>query len=148
MAAAKGICYALKKPLITINTLQMMAAAALEQNTDAAWLCPMIDARRMEVFTAVFDKSLNEVVSTTALILSADSFVEQLEEKKILFFGNGSNKFESMQQHRHATFKSIAASAKHLPVLAFAKLMQNNFSDLAYTEPLYGKEFFSAAHNK
>ena len=90
MAAAKGICYALKKPLITINTLQMMAVAGLEQMGEADWLCPMIDARRMEVFTAVFDKSLNEIVKTAAFILSPDSFVEELDQKRILFFGNGS----------------------------------------------------------
>mgnify|MGYP003286351074 FL=1 len=148
MAAAKGICYALKKPLITINTLQMMAVAGLEQMGEADWLCPMIDARRMEVFTAVFDKSLNEIVKTAAFILSPDSFVEELDQKRILFFGNGSNKFAALQQHPNAAFQTVAASAKHLPVLAFSKLIQNNFSDLAYTEPLYGKEFFSPAHNK
>lgn len=149
MAAAKGICYALKKPLIAINTLQMMAAAVVvEQNIATEWLCPMIDARRMEVFTAIFDQTLNEIVSTTAIILSPETFVEHLETKKILFFGNGSNKFSSLQQHSNALFVSITASAKHLPVLAFDKLIQNNFTDLAYSEPLYGKEFFSPAHNK
>ena len=148
MAAAKGICYALQKSLITINTLQMMAAAALELNNDADWLCPMIDARRMEVFTAIFDKTLNEVVPTAPVILTESTFAEHLAQKKILFSGNGSAKFSNLLQHPNATFGNAAANAKHLPALAFSKLIENNFSDLAYSEPLYGKEFYGFPRNK
>ena len=148
LSAAKGICYALQKPLITINTLQMMAAAAVAKGVDADWLCPMIDARRMEVFTAFFDQSLNEVVPTAAIILSENIFVEHLNKKRIFFFGNGSPKFNSLLQHPNALFGELPINASHLSLLAFKKLMQNNFADVAYCEPLYIKEFFNAAHNK
>ena len=86
MSAAKGLCYALNIPLITVSTLKMMAAAALPRATDL--LCPMIDARRMEVFTAVYNTSLEEVVMPRNLILGPESFAELLRERSIFFFGN------------------------------------------------------------
>ena len=84
MSAAKGLCFALQKPLITINTLQMMAAAA--QDGDAALLCPMIDARRMEVFTAIYDQKLEEVLSPANIILTEESFSDVLSRQKVCFF--------------------------------------------------------------
>ena len=86
MATAKGLCYALNKPLITINTLQMMAFAAPKQHQGL--LCPMIDARRMEVFTAIFDQNLNFILPPANLVLSETSFNDFLQKNKILFFGN------------------------------------------------------------
>src|SRR5215211_2691069 len=90
MAAAKGLCYALSKPLITINTLQIMAASANRSSTQL--LCPMIDARRMEVFTALYDSSLNEIMPSINMILEKDSFAEWLEKYSVSFFGDGSTK--------------------------------------------------------
>ena len=148
MAAAKGICYAAQKPLITVNTLQMMTAAAMQQSLQTDYWCPMIDARRMEVFTAVYDSLFNEILPMQSYIITNDSFVELLNEKKIIFFGNGSKKLANLIQHKHAIFVDIYANASHLALLAHKKLMQNNFSDIAYSEPLYGKEFYSPAHNK
>ena len=146
MATAKGLCYALQKPLITISTLQMMAAAVENVTTD--FICPMIDARRMEVFTAVFDLSLNEVVPASAVILEPNTFAELLQKKRITFLGNGSSKFAALVQHPNAFFDEVEANASHLVGLAHKKLIANNFTDLAYAEPAYGKAFFSPAHNK
>lgn len=146
MATAKGLCYALGKPLIAINTLQMMAAAV--SNNKNSLICPMIDARRMEVFTAVFDTSLNEIIPAHALVLQQNSFVELLEQNRIIFLGNGSTKFKNMVQHANAEFAEATANAANMAHLAHAKLISNNFIDLAYAEPAYGKEFYSPAHNK
>ena len=91
MATAKGICFALNKPLISLNTLLVMANAAKEESADL--LCPMIDARRMEVFTAIYTKELEIVKDPAAITLNENSFAEYLSSNSICFFGNGSNKF-------------------------------------------------------
>jgi len=141
MAAAKGLCYVLQKPLITINTLEMMAVAA--QNNPAALLCPMIDARRMEVFTAVFNKGLNKIVPDINCILNENSFRDLLDMHKILFFGNGSTKFQQVTKHQNAQFKRIEITAESMTKLSFEKLIRQEFADLAYSEPFYGKDFHS-----
>jgi tRNA threonylcarbamoyladenosine biosynthesis protein TsaB len=140
MATAKGLCYATGVPLISINTLQMMAAAAGVHN---GLLCPMIDARRMEVFTALYTKDLQEVLPAQALILNETSFAETLDAGPVLFFGNGSGKFRPLVQHPNASFKTIAADASHIATLANNALIQKKFVNLAYSEPFYGKDFFS-----
>lgn len=143
MAAAKGLCYALHIPLITISTLKMMAIAAINEPTDL--LCPMIDARRMEVFTAIYNKQLHEVAPPQNIILTEDSFTELLNKHTITFFGNGSNKFQSICHHPNAIFKPIETTAIHLTTLSYSCFQQNKFADLAYCEPYYGKEFYSPA---
>ncbi|MGN6400260.1 MAG: tRNA (adenosine(37)-N6)-threonylcarbamoyltransferase complex dimerization subunit type 1 TsaB [Flavisolibacter sp.] len=139
MSAAKGLCFALQKPLITINTLQMMAAAA--QDGYAALLCPMIDARRMEVFTAIYDQNLEEILPPANLILTEESFSNVLGHQKVCFFGNGSDKFKNLSKSANAHFKTIEASAKDMSALSFRAFKRNMFADLAYTEPFYGKSF-------
>jgi tRNA threonylcarbamoyladenosine biosynthesis protein TsaB len=141
MATAKGLCYALQKPLITVGTLKMMAVAAREASTDL--LCPMIDARRMEVFTAVYDHSLSEILSPVNIILEKESFKELLEKHSILFFGNGSEKFRSLISHPNASFKNLEATAEHMTGLSFSQFKNKEFADLAYTEPYYGKAFYT-----
>jgi tRNA threonylcarbamoyladenosine biosynthesis protein TsaB len=141
MSAAKGLCYALQKPLITVSTLQMMAVAA-KDDSDALF-CPMIDARRMEVFTAVYNSALEEILSPINLILAADSFFTLLEQHRIIFFGNGSTKFQEISHHSNAYFKQVEVSAEHMNTLIFNKLQQKLFADLAYVEPYYGKEFYT-----
>ena len=148
MATAKGLCFALKKPLITINTLQMMAAAAVEGGINTELICPMIDARRMEVFTALYNQQLEEVLPSKAIILEAQTFVELLNEKRITFLGNGSPKFKNSTTHPNADFTSLTVNASHITVLAYMQWVKGNFADLAYAEPFYGKEFYSPAHNK
>lgn len=141
LSAAKGLCYALNFPLITIGTLEMMAIAAKDEPIDL--LCPMIDARRMEVFTAVYDKKLEEIKPPHALILDNNSFTKLLSSNSILFFGNGSKKLETVLQHPNAVFKNINSNASHMASLATDRLMTLQFADLAYVEPLYLKEFFT-----
>jgi tRNA threonylcarbamoyladenosine biosynthesis protein TsaB len=141
MSSAKGLCYALGIPLITISTLKMMAVAALAEEADL--LCPLIDARRMEVFTAVYDKELREVVPPHNRILDPESFAGLLQQHRVCFFGNGSEKFQPLVRSPRALFASIRANATHLVPLALQLFENKAFADLAYSEPYYGKEFFS-----
>ena len=141
MSTAKGLCYALHIPLITISTLQMMAVAALNEPTD--FICPMIDARRMEVFTAVYDKQLAEVTAPFNCILDENSFQNLLQKNTITFFGNGSTKFQNLVQHPNAQFKNIEATAAQLSALSYQYFTKQQFADLAYSEPFYGKEFYT-----
>ncbi|MCU7551704.1 tRNA (adenosine(37)-N6)-threonylcarbamoyltransferase complex dimerization subunit type 1 TsaB [Chitinophagaceae bacterium LB-8] len=145
MATAKGLCYALNLPLITVGTLQMMAMAAVDEPTDL--LCPMIDARRMEVFTATYNKSLTEVILPSNIILTETYLLDLLENNTITFFGNGSTKFLKLINNNNAIFKQLDATAEHLAKLSNTFFIQQKFSDLAYSEPFYGKEFYSPAHN-
>jgi tRNA threonylcarbamoyladenosine biosynthesis protein TsaB len=145
LSAAKGFCYALQKPLITIGTLNMMAHAAKEEPFDL--LGPMIDARRQEVFTALYDKQLNPVLPPQAMIIHNKSFEKYLSENKILFFGNGSKKVQPVIQHVNACFKPITVNASNLVALAEKHFSLQLFSPVAYTEPLYLKEFHSASRN-
>jgi tRNA threonylcarbamoyladenosine biosynthesis protein TsaB len=143
MATAKGICYALKKPLITINTLLVMAKASKKMNADL--LCPMIDARRMEVFTAVYTKELEIIKEPAAISLNENSFNEELANNSICFFGNGSNKFQKIKEHSNAVFAEINFDASEMISLAEERFNKNQFADLAYAEPLYLKEFYTPA---
>lgn len=143
MATAKGICYGLNKPLITLNTLQVMANAAREESTDL--LCPMIDARRMEVFTALYSKDLQIIKKPAAIELNEKSFDEKLSANSICFFGNGSKKFQAIKNDVHAIFREINSDASSMIVLSEEKFYQGEFADLAYSEPLYLKEFYTPA---
>ena len=140
MSAAKGLSYALNKPLIAINTLKMMAQAALNEPTDL--LCPLIDARRVEVFTAIYDKSLNEIWPPANIILNENTFSEILGLKTVTFFGNGSEKLRTYVNNVNAHIKTIETTAKHLTGLSFRDFQERKFSDLAYSEPFYGKDFY------
>jgi tRNA threonylcarbamoyladenosine biosynthesis protein TsaB len=141
MATAKGICYALNKPLINLNTLQAMANGATKEKADL--LCPMIDARRMEVFTAIYSKDLQTVIEPTALLIDERSFEKELAENSICFFGNGSTKFKNIIQNKNALFSEITHNARNMVSLSEEKFRSKEFADLAYTEPLYLKEFYT-----
>jgi tRNA threonylcarbamoyladenosine biosynthesis protein TsaB len=144
MATAKGLCYALGKPLICVNTLLTMAGAARQLEADL--VCPMIDARRIEVFTAVYNKELTEMVAPTNIILNELTFKELLQMKRMLFFGNGSNKFQSIVNCPNALFADIEVDAKDMVPLTYKNLLERKFADLAYSEPFYCKDFHSPAH--
>lgn len=146
MATAKGLCYALNKPLILINTLQMMAVSVL--NEPSSFICPMIDARRMEVFTAVYDHSLNTIVEPHNCILTENSFMELLAQEQVIFFGNGSKKFERILCHSNAIFKDVETTAEQMVSLGYQSFLKRAFANLAYSEPFYGKEFYSPASIK
>lgn len=142
MSTAKGLCYVSQKPLITINTLQMMAVAGQNESTDL--ICPMIDARRMEVFTAIFDQHLNFVLPSANFILTEKSFVDLLQNHSIVFFGNGSAKFQLITKHPNALFAKIEIDATAMAGLSHEKFTRREFADLAYSYPFYGKDFYSS----
>jgi tRNA threonylcarbamoyladenosine biosynthesis protein TsaB len=144
-ASAKGLAYALDIPLISIETTLVMSAAALSnvKHEKVDLLCPMIDARRMEVFTALYSNGLEPVSSISAVILSAESFAKQLGTSRILFFGDGSPKWQTICNHPNAIIRDIKWNAADMVVLAGQLFEQKNFSSLAYSVPGYGKEFHS-----
>lgn len=141
MATAKGLCYVLNIPLITESTLKVMAFAAMEQVPGYDGLfCPMIDARRMEVFTAAYDKKVNEVMKPQPMVLTNESFEEMLSGPMV-FFGSGSNKFKEIANNVNASFLHVKHHAGHLFLLAKMKFEASDFTELAYAEPAYLKEF-------
>ncbi len=143
VSTAKGLCFALDKPLIGINTLTMMAAGFLAEHVGYKGLvCPMIDARRMEVFTAVFDCNLNEIEATNAKIVDESSFLQLLNQHEITFIGNGAEKCSTMINHQNASFLSANFnSATNMSSLANAAFIGKSFEDVAYFEPFYLKDF-------
>ena len=162
MATAKGLCYALDIPLITENTLRLMAAGMSEHNKDfnpgnnlPVLFCPMLDARRSEVFTAIFDKDLLEILPPGALVPDGTVFAYYLQNNNVLFSGSGSKKWKVLCDHPRAHFKEGIYDSSEgiynsddLGKLAEQKFQQNNFTDLAYAEPLYLKEFFTYKKNE
>jgi tRNA threonylcarbamoyladenosine biosynthesis protein TsaB len=150
MSAAKGFCYALNIPLITISTLKAMAAGALHLRDvenlflqPAVLLCPMIDARRMEVYAAFFDKELNEVRPPSADVIDEASYTDILKTHKLLFFGNGTAKCKLTLAPKANTyfFDEFRLSAQNMIAPAHAAYKEKQFANLAYCEPFYLKEF-------
>ena len=146
LATAKGLCYALNIPLIAVGTLDMMAFTTINEKGDM--ICPMIDARRMEVFTAVYDKKLQPIIKLQAMLLNENSFAEQLSSNKIIFSGNGSKKLQQIISNEKAFFSSVQANASHLAQLSDKRFIKKEFADLAYLQPLYLKEFYSPARKE
>ena len=152
LATAKGFCYALNIPLITENTLLVMASQAIsrysnEKQPSVDFYIPMIDARRMEVFTAVYDNDLNEILAPKALILEATSFEGYLTNRTLVF-GNGAMKLKNVLQHGNALFEDFEATATDMSRLSYQKFTDNSFSDIVYCDPLYLKEFYSPEKNR
>jgi tRNA threonylcarbamoyladenosine biosynthesis protein TsaB len=143
MAAAKGFCYALDIPMITENKLKVMAMAARERVAPDTLLCPMIDARRMEVFTAVYKHDLEEVVPTAAMIIDEHSFSTLLSSQKLSFFGGGSGKCKPIITAPNADFIEINYQPGYLGILSFLRYLQREFTGVAYSEPAYTKEFYT-----
>ncbi|MDP3558262.1 MAG: tRNA (adenosine(37)-N6)-threonylcarbamoyltransferase complex dimerization subunit type 1 TsaB [Bacteroidota bacterium] len=144
VSAAKGLAFSLNIPLIALDTLEIMTASALINNNEAnAVYCPMLDARRMEVYTAVYDKNLVQLKNTEALIVDENSVAQYLDFEKIYFFGDGMQKCkEILQTLKNANFiDSIIPSAKTMCALSFKKYNSKNFEDVAYFEPFYLKDF-------
>ena len=139
-STAKGLCYALDIPLIAISTLKAMAFA-MAKNEKSAIYCPMIDARRMEVFSALYDSNNKQLRGVQADVIGENTYAEFLENE-IIFFGDGSLKCQEIINHKNAKFiEEINASAKNLGILATAKFENKDFEDVAYFEPYYLKDF-------
>lgn len=144
LASAKGFCYALNKPLILLNTLEVMAQASANLFREEAILhCPLIDARRMEVFTAIFNKHLQALLPPQPLILSANIFDAFLQSQKVVFSGSGQKKVESIINHQNAIFSQIAHTIEQVNMLAQKAFNNKKFADLAYSEPFYLKNFYT-----
>jgi tRNA threonylcarbamoyladenosine biosynthesis protein TsaB len=144
VATAKGLCYGLGKPLIGVNTLASIAVGANYKNNKISNVCAMLDARRMEVYTAIFDKKGNEIKATEALILDETSLAKELEMDEILFVGDGAKKFKEICSHPHAKFDlDFHPSAAHMIDIAYQKFQLKQYEDVAYFEPFYLKEFYS-----
>ncbi|CAM4035457.1 tRNA threonylcarbamoyladenosine biosynthesis protein TsaB [Pedobacter westerhofensis] len=143
VSTAKGICFAVDKPLIAVNTLQMMAKGFLDTAKDyQGYICPMIDARRMEVFTAMYDQDMNEVLPVTAKIIDGDSYQEQLQHTQVTFIGDGAMKCSDAIVSPNALFSAVQFnSAAHMSQLAFEAFGRQDFEDVAYFEPYYLKDF-------
>ena len=141
---AKGLCYGLDVPLIPVDTLQVLCAAVKAELGADALLCPMLDARRMEVYTAMYTPALEQKSDVEAKVIDEDSFAEELRENRIYFFGNGAEKCESVINSPNAHFVSgILPQAKYMGKLA-EQTPSLELKQIAYYEPFYLKEFVPA----
>jgi tRNA threonylcarbamoyladenosine biosynthesis protein TsaB len=130
-------------PLITIGTLDLMAWAV--RNEVEELNCPLIDARRMEVFTAIYRQNLSIVQEPTAMIIDAESFQKELSNHRILFSGNGNQKVKPILQHPNASFSDRKVTAEDMTMISADLFEKKVFADLAYTEPFYLKEFYEGS---
>lgn len=138
VSSAKGLCYALNIPLISISTIEAMAYS-MRRKYESILLCPMIDARRMEVYCALFGTINTDV---EAKIIDEHSFLDILAQQEIVFFGDGAEKCRAVLTHHNAIFESnVYPSASDMIDLAHNKFSNNNFVDVAYFEPYYLKDF-------
>lgn len=143
VSTAKGLAFALRIPLISVDTLKIMTLAAQAKLNENAVYCPMIDARRMEVYTAAFDVNLNTLKETEALIVTNESINAYANYSKVIYFGDGMNKCrEVLSQHTNSDFlEGIVPSARFMSAIAFQKFEKKLFENLAYFEPFYLKDF-------
>lgn len=155
-STAKGICYAGNIPLIAVGTLEAMAkhvALNLEQfgiqEDKPALFCPMIDARRMEVYSMLLDKKGTILKPITAEIIDESFLEHELTNNRVVFFGNGSEKCEKVIKSPNALFlPNIKASAQHMTELVWEAYNNNQFEDVAYFEPFYLKDFVATVSKK
>lgn len=146
-STAKGICYAMGIPLIGIPTLQLIAAPFAERYDSLTnyVICPLLDARRMEVFTSVYTPDLQQVNPVSAVIVDENSFTEILSKKQVLFCGNGVEKCRDLlKKSPHSHFDTTPISAKNMAKIALKKFESKQFEDVAYFEPYYFKEYIAA----
>lgn len=151
-ATAKGLCYGLAIPLIEVSTLHALAYELIQVTPDAKryLFCPMIDARRLEVYTCLLDADLREQVSIAPVILSETLHQDYLVKQPIIFCGSGTAKFQKMIGHfSNALFvTTVSVSAKSIGALALLKFSKQQFADVAYYEPYYLKEAYITARTK
>lgn len=151
VSMAKGICYGRNIPLIAIPTLEVMTVPVLlfQDLPEDALLCPMIDARRMEVYAAIYDRALTVKREISADIIDENSYSEFLAEHSVYFFGNGAAKCREKITHPNAHFiENIHPLAKWMFPLAERAMAEKDFKDVAYFEPFYLKEFVASTPKK
>lgn len=149
-STAKGLAFGAGKPLIAVGTLDILAQAAKDQPgyKEAASIVPMIDARRMEVYTAVYAPSGERLTPVQALVVEEKSFEEQLSQGLVLFIGDGALKCREVLSHPNARFAAAAPLACYMAPLAQRAFDENRFEDVAYFEPFYLKDFVATVSRK
>ena len=146
VSAAKGLSFALDIPLISANTLQSLA---LSVSIEKGYKIPLLDARRMEVYSQVFNEKTEKIREVYAEIITPESFSEYLNDQKVYFFGDGAQKCKGIITHENAVFiDGKFPSAKEMSVISYEKYLKNDFEDVAYFEPFYLKEFLGAIPKK
>ena len=152
LSEAKGLAFGLEVPLIGINTLQLLTVSAMFNHfidDDSALYVPMIDARRMEVYTAVYNNALQEVMLPQAMVIDENSFAALLDNHKLIFVGNGADKVKEVIAHPNARFISgVKPVALEMMALAEKAFREQHFIDVAYSTPLYLKEFQATQSKK
>jgi tRNA threonylcarbamoyladenosine biosynthesis protein TsaB len=145
VSTAKGLCYALDKPLIAVDTLEAMARKVNKFNFNNALVCPMIDARRLEVYCALYNSKNETIVPVAAVILNESSFSEFMETGEVIFLGDGSAKFVPLVARADKAFflQNENPSAEYVGIIAEEKFAAKQFEDVAYFEPFYLKDFIS-----
>jgi len=147
VSAAKGLCFSLDVPLISIETLKSMASQIKKGEFD--YIIPVLDARRMEVYSKVFDGQLNRVQDTKAEIIDADSFSTYASSGKTVVLGSGALKCQEILTNSNFEFRpEVVPSAKDMAILAYQKFQKNDFEDVAYFEPFYLKDFILQTKKK
>lgn len=151
VSIAKGICYGAGKPLIAINSLLLLARLVIESgaisSTDTI-ICPLLDARRDEVYAQKFDSSGNSISQTEAVVLDGNSFKEDLDKGAVIFAGDGAAKASKLFSHTNATFLEMESLASGMIVPAFEAFAAGKFVDTAYFEPFYLKDFIVGTTKK
>lgn len=151
VSMAKGLCYGRNLKLISVSTLKLLCVPLLlaEQIPEDALLCPMIDARRMEVYSAIYTRSLEAVKDVSADIIDENSYAELLQKHPVVFFGNGADKCKEVIKHSNAIFlNDVKPLAKNMLPIAEKAYLQGKFEDVAYFEPFYLKEFVATQPKK
>ena len=149
VATAKGLCYGWDIPLIALPTLRILAEQVSYEFTDIEYIIPMIDARRMEVFTAVYSHDFSPILGERAEILIESTFDTYLNKGKTIFLGDGITKFQAICKHKNAYFwENKFPSAKQMGRLALEKYQAQAFEDIAYFEPFYLKEVYLVKSDK
>ena len=151
VSTAKGLCFGSEKPLMAVGTLNTLVAQAIAEGLvpeGCRYIVPMIDARRMEVYTAVFTPDCQQITETEPVIVDENSFASQLEEGKVLFIGDGAGKCADVIKHPNASFVQCWPKADAMLMPALEEYKEKRFKDVAYFEPFYLKEFVATVSKK
>ena len=151
VSTAKGLCFGAGLPLLAVGTLDVLVWQALAEGIapeGCKYIVPMIDARRMEAYTAVFNNDGKQVRETKPEIFSAESFMDLLEEGKVLFIGDAADKCSTVISHQNATFFNCCPKASSMLMPALSEYKEKRFKDTAYFEPFYLKEFVATVSKK
>lgn len=139
VSAAKGLCFSLDLPLIAVPTLKILAEQGIDKGYD--FTVPLLDARRMEVYAAVFNARGEQIRDTRAEIVQGDSYREYVQQGKVLLIGDGAQKCRELLVHPNFVFNPARPSSREMAVLSYKKFMASQFEDVAYFEPFYLKDF-------